>query len=62
MNLEIVAGRWKQVRGAVLCKWGRFTANQFAVFVGEQDCINGRIQARLGLLRTTRHRGARLAP
>ena len=52
MNLEIVAGRWKQVRGAMLCKWGRFTGNGFTVFVGEQDCINGRIQERLGQLRT----------
>jgi uncharacterized protein YjbJ (UPF0337 family) len=63
MSLEIVAGRWKQVRGAMLCKWGRFTSNQFAVFVGEQYTINGRIQERLGQLRTTgRDRRFRTAP
>jgi uncharacterized protein YjbJ (UPF0337 family) len=52
MNLEVVAGRWKQVQGAVLCGWGRFTENRFAVFAGEQYRINGRIQERLGQLRT----------
>ena len=51
MNLEVVAGRWKQVQGAVLCRWGRFTENRFAVFEGEQYCVNGRIQERLGQLR-----------
>ena len=56
MNFEIVAGRWKQVRGAMLCQWGRFTANPFTVFVGEQDRINGRIQERLGQVRTTSRR------
>jgi uncharacterized protein YjbJ (UPF0337 family) len=50
MNLEVVAGRWKQVQGAMLCKWGRYTANQFAVLVGEQYRVNGRIQERLGRL------------
>jgi uncharacterized protein YjbJ (UPF0337 family) len=59
MNLEVVAGRWKQVQGAVLRQWGRFTDNRFAVFVGEQYCINGRIQERLGQLRTA-SRGRRL--
>ena len=63
MNFEIVAGRWNQVRGAMLCKWGRFTENRFAEFVGEQYRINGRIQERLGQLRTTsRHRRFRLIP
>ena len=63
MNLEIVAGRWKQVQGSMMCQWGRFTANQFAVFVGEQYRINGRIQERLGQLRTTsRYRRFRLLP
>ena len=52
MNLEVVAGRWKQVQGSMLCTWGRFTENRFTVFVGEQYCINGRIQERLGQLRT----------
>ena len=51
MNLDVVAGRWKQVQGSVLCQWGRFTANRFRVFQGEQYSLNGRIQERLGQMR-----------
>jgi uncharacterized protein YjbJ (UPF0337 family) len=45
MNLETMAGRWKRVQGAVLCRWGRLTADSYTVFVGEQYSISGRIQA-----------------
>ena len=63
MNLEVVAGRWKQVQGAMLCKWGRYTANRFAVLVGEQYRVSGRIQERLGRLRpVTRPRTFRPVP
>ena len=62
MNFEVVAGRWKQVQGSVLCRWGRLTSNRLAVFEGEQYCINGRIQERLGQLRSTsRPRRVRVA-
>jgi uncharacterized protein YjbJ (UPF0337 family) len=63
MNLEVAAGRWKQVQGALLCQWGRLTDNRFAVFVGEQYRVNGRIQERLGQLRSaSRRRRLRLVP
>ena len=61
MNLDVVAGRWKQVQGAVLCRWGRVTDNRFAVCMGEQYRVNGRIQERLGQLRTA-SRARRPAP
>ena len=60
MNHEIVAGRWKQVQGAVLCRWGRLTANSYTVFIGERYLINGRIEERLGRLRATGRRMRRL--
>jgi uncharacterized protein YjbJ (UPF0337 family) len=59
MNLETMAGRWKRVQGAVLCRWGRLTADSYTVFVGEQYSISGRIQELLGRLRASGRRRRR---
>jgi hypothetical protein len=62
MNLEIVAGRGSRSGGHAV-QVGSLHVDQFAVFVGEQYTINGRIQERLGQLRTTgRDRRFRTAP
>ena len=48
MNWHTWQGRWKQLRGSVAQRWGRLTGDRLLIFIGEQDAVNGRIQARIG--------------
>ena len=58
MNLNILQGIWKQLRGSVAQRWGRLTGNPLLVFIGEQDAINGRIQFSAGRASASRASGA----
>ncbi len=60
MNWHTWQGRWKQVRGSFAQYWGRVTGDSLLVFIGEQDVVNGRIQARIGRVHA-RHAGRRSA-
>jgi uncharacterized protein YjbJ (UPF0337 family) len=46
MIARAFAGRWKQCRGAVKVVLGRVTRNRLLEFDGQQDTLNGRLQAR----------------
>jgi uncharacterized protein YjbJ (UPF0337 family) len=45
MKARAVAGWWKQCRGAVKVVLGRATHNRLLEFDGQQDTLNGRLQA-----------------
>jgi uncharacterized protein YjbJ (UPF0337 family) len=45
MTTWALAGWWKQCRGAVKVLLGRATRNRLLEFDGQQDTLNGRLQA-----------------
>lgn len=48
MNSDIVKGRWKQLRGEALAKWGKLTGDQFDVIAGDADKLIGKLQELYG--------------
>ena len=56
MNWHTWQGRWKQLRGNLAQGWGRLTGDRLLIFIGEQDAVNGRIQARIGRAHASRRR------
>jgi uncharacterized protein YjbJ (UPF0337 family) len=51
MNTDQMAGKWKQVKGAVKSKWGKLTDDDLDVINGEKEKLVGRIQERYGIAR-----------
>ena len=49
LNWDEVAGRWRQFKGNVREKLGKFTDNDLSVLAGKRDQLIGQIQATLGL-------------
>ena len=49
MNSDIVEGNWKQLKGKVREKWGKFTDSDFEQIAGKRDQLIGRIQERYGI-------------
>jgi uncharacterized protein YjbJ (UPF0337 family) len=54
MNWNTWQGTWKQIRGSLAQRLGRLTGDRLLIFVGEQDVVNGRIQARIGRAHASR--------
>ena len=51
MNTDQMAGKWKQMKGAVKTKWGKLTDDDLDVINGEKEKLVGRIQERYGIAR-----------
>lgn len=51
MNLDIIKGNWKQIKGKVKEQWGKLTDDDLDLIEGKKDQLIGRIQERYGLSR-----------
>ena len=51
MNTDILAGKWKQVRGEIKKQWGKLTDDDLAMVEGQQDKLVGLVQERYGYAR-----------
>ena len=51
MNWDQVEGKWKQVKGSVKEKWGRFTDDDLEQIAGKRDKLVGMLQERYGMER-----------
>ncbi len=49
MNWDQVEGKWKQYKGAMKEKWGKFTDSDLDVIAGKRDQLVGRIQEAYGM-------------
>lgn len=56
MNMDIVGGKWKQIRGRLRHGLGRLTGSPFGEFEGQQDILNGKIQEHRGRARSDTRR------
>src|SRR6516165_8132811 len=51
MNHDILAGRWKQMRGELRTWWGKLTDDDFETIGGQKDKLIGLVQERYGYTR-----------
>ena len=51
MNQDILAGKWKQMRGELKTWWGKLTDDDFDRIGGQKDKLIGLIQERYGYTR-----------
>jgi uncharacterized protein YjbJ (UPF0337 family) len=51
MNWDQVEGKWKQYKGQVKVKWGKFTDDDIDVIDGKRQQLVGKLQERYGLAR-----------
>jgi uncharacterized protein YjbJ (UPF0337 family) len=49
MNSDEFKGKWKQVKGKVLAKWGKLTDNDLDVAGGNVEQLAGILQERYGI-------------
>jgi uncharacterized protein YjbJ (UPF0337 family) len=48
MNNDIMAGKWKQLKGKVQEQWGELTDDDLDMMEGKSDQLAGRLQERYG--------------
>jgi len=48
MNNDIMAGKWKQLKGKVQEQWGELTDDDLDMMEGKTDQLAGRLQERYG--------------
>lgn len=51
MNKDILAGKWKQLRGAAKVQWGKLTDDEFDEIAGHRDKLLGKLQEKYGYTR-----------
>ena len=51
MNWDRIEGQWKQMKGSVRERWGKFTDDDVDVIAGKRDKLVGRIQESYGISR-----------
>jgi uncharacterized protein YjbJ (UPF0337 family) len=51
MNTDILKGRWQQLKGEVLVKWGKLTNDDLDQIEGHRDKLVGKLRERYGLER-----------
>jgi uncharacterized protein YjbJ (UPF0337 family) len=49
MNWEQIEGHWKQFKGRVKEKWGKFTDDDLDKIEGRRDRLAGKLQERYGI-------------
>lgn len=48
MNMDIIEGKWDQLKGKAKEKWGKLTDDDWKIIEGKHDQLVGRIQERYG--------------
>lgn len=56
MNRDQVEGKWKQVQGKVLEKWGKLTNDDMDQIAGKRDQLIGKVQEKYGLAKEAAER------
>jgi uncharacterized protein YjbJ (UPF0337 family) len=56
MNWDQIEGKWKQVRGKVLEKWGKLTDDDLDQIAGKRDQLVGKVQEKYGLAKEAAER------
>jgi uncharacterized protein YjbJ (UPF0337 family) len=51
MNKDIIAGRWKQLKGKAQAQWGKLTDDVFDVAEGNTQYLAGKLQEKYGWAR-----------
>ena len=51
MNRDTLEGQWTRLRGKILERWGRLTADEASVVAGRRDQLIGMLQQRYGVAR-----------
>ena len=51
MNEDILAGKWKQLRGEVKETWGELTDDEISQIEGRRDKLVGKLQEKYGYTR-----------
>jgi len=49
MNEDIIAGKWKQLKGKVKEQWGELTDDEIDKLDGRKDRLIGKLQERYGM-------------
>ncbi|KJS09800.1 MAG: hypothetical protein VR73_01205 [Gammaproteobacteria bacterium BRH_c0] len=49
MNDDIIAGKWKQLKGKARENWGKLTDDDFDKAEGTREYLVGRVQERYGV-------------
>jgi uncharacterized protein YjbJ (UPF0337 family) len=48
MNRDILAGKWKQLRGEIKKTWGDLTDDELDMIEGQRDKLAGKLQEKYG--------------
>ncbi len=48
MNIDVLKGKWKEMKGDVKAKWGKLTDDDLKQIEGNQDKLLGILQQRYG--------------
>jgi len=51
MNKDILAGKWKQMRGQIKASWGKLTDDELDQIAGKYDQFVGLLQEKYGYTR-----------
>ncbi len=51
MNSDILQGKWEQLKGTALVKWGKLTNDDLDQIEGEREKLVGKLRERYGLAR-----------
>jgi len=49
MNWDQIEGNWKQFKGRVRERWGKFTDDDLEIIYGKRDKLAGKLQERYGM-------------
>ncbi len=49
MNTDIIAGKWKQLKGQAQSRWGKLTDDDLDVAEGHSQYLVGKLQERYGI-------------
>ncbi len=48
MNWDQIQGRWKEVKGNAMSKWGELTEDELDQIDGDREALEGKIQQKYG--------------
>lgn len=51
MNVDILQGRWQQLKGSALTKWGKLTNDDLDQIEGQREKLVGKLRERYGIER-----------
>jgi uncharacterized protein YjbJ (UPF0337 family) len=51
MNVDMLKGQWKQIKGGIKAKWGKITDDDLTAIEGNEEKLLGILQERYGYSR-----------